>query len=215
MKQHNFIDDNTSINSYISDLCENSSISSEYGCRICTEPVDNKMKFCKCLGYVAIVHKECLIKWLSISKKDHCEICNYKFNLKITQKFILTNLFFIIIFILGTIFAYLYTYLNTQNNDPHINLLSGSTIILLIVLAINNNKHLFIKKTIDINEDNSENDYENNENLLTEEITDNLDNNSDNNLNFHPLIITDDRYIPISQTNTSNLAPTESDRLLE
>jgi len=215
MKQNNFIDDNTSLNSYISDLCDNSSISSEYGCRICTEPVDNEMNFCKCSGYVAIVHKECLLKWLYISKKDHCEICNYKFNLKITQTFIWTNIFFISIFILGTIFAYLYTYLNTQNNDTSIYLLSGLTIILLIVSAINNNKHLFINRIIDINEYNSENDYENNENSLTEEITDNLDNNSDNNLNFHPLIITDERYIPVSQTNTSNLVPTESDRLLE
>jgi len=215
MKLNNIIDDTTSLTSYIS---SHSSISSGHGCRICTEPVDNEIKFCKCSGYVAIVHKECLLKWLSISNKDHCEICNYKFNLKIIKKVIWTNVFFISIFILGTILAYLYTYLNTHNNDTSIYILTGITIIILIVSAINNNKHLFLNKIIDINEYNSEHHYEDNENLLIQEITDNSDNNSDNNLNFHPLIITDDQYIAASQTNTNNTEPTEpteTDRLLE
>ena len=210
MKQNNLIDDNTSLNSHIS---SHSSISSGHGCRICTEPVDHEIKFCKCSGYVAIVHKECLLKWLSMSNKDHCEICHYKFNLKITQNLIWSNVFFMSIFIFGTIFAYLYTYLNTHNNDTSIYILSGMTIIILIVSAINNNKYLFLNKIIDINE-YTENDYQDNENSLPAEITDNLDSNSDNNLNFHPLIITDEHYIPVSQTN-NNTTPTESDRLLE
>ena len=46
-------------------------------CRICLEP--GGQTFCRCKGTAGNVHQECLLKWLEVSRRDHCEICNYTF----------------------------------------------------------------------------------------------------------------------------------------
>ena len=94
--------------------------------------IENEMYFCKCSGYVAIIHKECLLKWLSMIKTQ-CEICNHKFDLHISKQYIWTNVLLMSIFILVTITAYLYTFLFTKNNDVSIYILSALTTVLLIV----------------------------------------------------------------------------------
>jgi len=47
-------------------------------CRICFEP-DNLIQPCNCTGTAAHVHKECLMKWLKVSKKQECEICRFQY----------------------------------------------------------------------------------------------------------------------------------------
>ena len=207
MKLNTLLEDNTSVNSYSSINTEqdNLSISSGHGCRICTEPVENEMYFCKCSGYVAIIHKECLLKWLSMSNKTQCEICNHKFDLHISKQYIWTNVLLMSIFILVTITAYLYTFLFTKNNDVSIYILSALTTVLLIVSAIRNNKKLFIKKIIDVDEYYEQTQFKENISSC---------NQRDLHLNFHPLIINENQNLSINNT-LSEEETTESDRLLE
>lgn len=46
-------------------------------CRICLE--EGGHTFCKCSGTSALVHEECLLKWLHVSKRKRCEICKEPF----------------------------------------------------------------------------------------------------------------------------------------
>ncbi|KAI7905092.1 uncharacterized protein BX663DRAFT_549940 [Cokeromyces recurvatus] len=51
-------------------------------CRVCrsgptiTQPLFHP---CKCSGSIRFVHQECLLQWLSHSKKKYCELCKYRF----------------------------------------------------------------------------------------------------------------------------------------
>lgn len=48
-------------------------------CRICYE--DGEMVSpCKCSGTTGHVHKECLLKWLYISRRTDCEICHFVYS---------------------------------------------------------------------------------------------------------------------------------------
>ena len=86
-----------SINSPSNSICLTSSLSStssQLNCRICLMPVEphHIKNYCLCTGTVGVYHKSCQLKWLIISNKDSCEVCNYKFNFKkeyrINYKFI-------------------------------------------------------------------------------------------------------------------------------
>lgn len=46
-------------------------------CRICLE--DGGRHFCACTGSCALVHTECLQKWIDVSHRDTCEICLAKY----------------------------------------------------------------------------------------------------------------------------------------
>lgn len=48
-------------------------------CRICLEP--GGQAFCKCKGSSGLVHHACLKKWLQVSHRETCEICQYKFKM--------------------------------------------------------------------------------------------------------------------------------------
>uniref|UniRef100_A0A8D8WH84 E3 ubiquitin-protein ligase MARCH3 n=1 Tax=Cacopsylla melanoneura TaxID=428564 RepID=A0A8D8WH84_9HEMI len=50
-------------------------------CRICHEDDTNEKLIspCECIGTLAMVHTNCLEKWLSTSNTDRCEICKYAF----------------------------------------------------------------------------------------------------------------------------------------
>lgn len=52
-------------------------------CRICLE--DGGQHFCSCSGSCALVHIECLQKWIDVSHRDSCEICLAKYTFP--QKF--------------------------------------------------------------------------------------------------------------------------------
>jgi len=66
------------------DVCSHGSEISvhEQTCRICYEPggVEN---LCNCSGSMRYVHEECLVKWLQVSGRRTCELCNVE--LKIVQ----------------------------------------------------------------------------------------------------------------------------------
>ena len=49
-------------------------------CRICLEPND-LISVCNCDGTSKWVHEECIKKWVSIRRRDTCEICNAKYTL--------------------------------------------------------------------------------------------------------------------------------------
>lgn len=40
---------------------------------------DKLIKPCKCEGTNYSVHRKCLSKWISTSKKDYCQVCNYQY----------------------------------------------------------------------------------------------------------------------------------------
>ena len=56
-------------------------------CRICLE--EGGGHFCSCTGTCALVHAECLQKWIDISGRDKCEIClaRYQFPKKCSPRF--------------------------------------------------------------------------------------------------------------------------------
>lgn len=43
-------------------------------CRICLE-TGELMSVCQCSGTCKYVHKECIDKWIGVSRKTHCELC--------------------------------------------------------------------------------------------------------------------------------------------
>ena len=51
----------------------------EVSCRICLEPGGNMLQPCDCSGSSANIHKDCLVKWLKMSKRTSCEICLYEY----------------------------------------------------------------------------------------------------------------------------------------
>jgi len=56
-----------------------STASGEAACRICLEPGGEMLQPCDCSGSAANVHKDCLVKWLKISKRTSCEICLFEY----------------------------------------------------------------------------------------------------------------------------------------
>ena len=54
-------------------------------CRICYMN-NNLEKFCDCKGSIEFMHRECLLKWIKRSKSLNCELCNKKYNIKLTRK---------------------------------------------------------------------------------------------------------------------------------
>lgn len=58
-------------------------------CRICLE--EGGGHFCSCTGTCALVHPECLQKWIDISKRDTCEIClaKYHFHKRFSPRFLI------------------------------------------------------------------------------------------------------------------------------
>ena len=48
-------------------------------CRICLETGGEMIQPCDCSGSAALVHKDCLVKWLKISKRTSCEICLFEY----------------------------------------------------------------------------------------------------------------------------------------
>ena len=48
-------------------------------CRICLEEEGDMIQPCNCRGSLANVHPDCLVRWLNISHKTECEICNFKY----------------------------------------------------------------------------------------------------------------------------------------
>merc|ERR1712218_31984 len=52
-------------------------------CRVCRceGTVDRPLLHpCICTGSIKFIHQECLVQWLKYSKKEFCELCNYRFS---------------------------------------------------------------------------------------------------------------------------------------
>ena len=52
-------------------------------CRVCRcEGTPDRPLFhpCICTGSIKWIHQECLVQWLKYSKKEFCELCNYRFS---------------------------------------------------------------------------------------------------------------------------------------
>ncbi|XP_023333010.1 E3 ubiquitin-protein ligase MARCH6 [Eurytemora carolleeae] len=52
-------------------------------CRVCRcEGTPDRPLFhpCICTGSIKFIHQECLVQWLRYSKKEFCELCNYRFS---------------------------------------------------------------------------------------------------------------------------------------
>eukprot|EP00111_Clytia_hemisphaerica_P002627 TCONS_00007456-protein len=54
-------------------------------CRVCRMEAtqDRPLHYpCVCTGSIKYIHQECLVQWLTHSKKEYCELCNHKFIFK-------------------------------------------------------------------------------------------------------------------------------------
>lgn len=49
-------------------------------CRICYEDEGELITPCQCTGTMAFVHKECIQRWITISKRETCELCHAAFD---------------------------------------------------------------------------------------------------------------------------------------
>ncbi|CAJ0946411.1 unnamed protein product, partial [Mesorhabditis belari] len=49
-------------------------------CRVCRNDEGHLYYPCLCTGSIKFVHQECLVEWLKYSKKEVCELCNYKYS---------------------------------------------------------------------------------------------------------------------------------------
>jgi hypothetical protein len=52
-------------------------------CRVCRcEGTHDRPLFhpCICTGSIKFIHQECLVQWLRYSRKEYCELCNYRFS---------------------------------------------------------------------------------------------------------------------------------------
>lgn len=67
----------------LKEMCVSSSQSSVC-CRICQDVEDRgeMLSPCLCSGTLAMVHRECLEHWLTVSQAAQCEICHHPFKLE-------------------------------------------------------------------------------------------------------------------------------------
>lgn len=54
-------------------------------CRICYEP-DRLVHICKCDGTMKFVHSECIKKWIEISGRTTCELCDATYRVNVHSK---------------------------------------------------------------------------------------------------------------------------------
>jgi hypothetical protein len=114
-------------------------------CRVCLED-ESSGKFvspCKCKGDLANIHEKCLIRWIEVSERTECEICNQPYQKREVLSFqpskyakgccycslqqIRSSLFFLIL----SMFALLFT-----NPDDLLIMTSCTTITLFMASAI-------------------------------------------------------------------------------
>ncbi|KHJ88490.1 zinc finger, C3HC4 type [Oesophagostomum dentatum] len=48
-------------------------------CRICQSESGEMVRPCACAGTMGDIHEACLSRWVAMSNKDHCEICQEKY----------------------------------------------------------------------------------------------------------------------------------------
>merc|ERR1712142_856070 len=66
-----------------------STSSSVASCRICRDGGGSSSPLrgvCRCAGSCALVHRECLEKWLSTSNHTSCEVCGFKYQVVVKTK---------------------------------------------------------------------------------------------------------------------------------
>ncbi|XP_044753433.1 E3 ubiquitin-protein ligase MARCHF3-like isoform X2 [Coccinella septempunctata] len=69
---------------YVSFLDSETSLDSDsFMCRICHggESVDDLLMPCRCRGSVALVHLQCLERWLMESSRSYCELCQHHYEI--------------------------------------------------------------------------------------------------------------------------------------
>lgn len=75
----------------IANTTSSTSIGSVVVCKICADSTGEKLfEPCRCSGSMSSIHHSCLVKWLAMSGRKHCEICTYKYRM---SKAPLPNLF--------------------------------------------------------------------------------------------------------------------------
>ena len=136
-----------------------SSNGSNLYCRICLMPVEpcHIKNYCLCSGSTGVYHKSCQLKWLIISNKDKCEVCNYTFNFKkeygINYKFV-----FYVIFTFTIIGVFIFYVIFTFKQQ--IMLIMGLFTSLLIITCFNifRTSEFYKLKKIDLIEIENESD---------------------------------------------------------
>ncbi|VDM66838.1 unnamed protein product [Strongylus vulgaris] len=58
---------------------ENSSSVERRACRICQSESGEMVRPCACAGTMGDIHERCLSRWVAMSNKDQCEICQEKY----------------------------------------------------------------------------------------------------------------------------------------
>ena len=110
-------------------------------CRICYDEISEVKYFCKCKNENAYIHKKCLIKWLQISGNTKCEICNFPYIIKYSNKkrnILLSFMFFCISIIILIGYCLVIFFLKRIN----ITILTLILVILEFIFAYNISKYI-------------------------------------------------------------------------
>ena len=112
-------------------------------CRICYEPVEEKILFCNCKGSLGYIHQDCLLKCFDIEPKKinlcgiiekKCDLCKTDINVKIYKAKSYYFIFFLcFVLFLTTIFV-IYINYNFENYDFDKSFFYGVLIIILGIL---------------------------------------------------------------------------------
>ena len=114
----------------------------ENECRICYEPVKEKILFCDCKGSQGYIHQECLLKCLNIDVKKinlcgiiekKCELCQKDITVKITKDYYYYVILFLCFMLFMSVSYVLFEEYNFQNSDFDTSFFYG---ILILILGI-------------------------------------------------------------------------------
>ena len=114
----------------------------ENECRICYEPVKEKILFCDCKGSQGYIHQECLLKCLNIDVKKinlcgiiekKCELCQKDITVKITKDYYYYVILFLCFMLFISVSYVLFEVYNFQNSDFDTSFFYG---ILILILGI-------------------------------------------------------------------------------
>ena len=104
-------------------------------CRICYEadPDGELISVCGCTGSLALVHKECIEKWIRISKRKNCEICHQPYTIDVKTLIEYSAIFFIFLGSCASLThaLFMWHHIAAYPNDPW-----GVLMVALMVNAI-------------------------------------------------------------------------------
>lgn len=146
------------------------SFNSINNCRICFENVDNVVSYCNCKNELAMIHHDCLKKWILLNIKENkeskfsCEICKFEYKLDIKKTKYYYLWYFLILLIISILFI-CYIYIKNINSHGNklkksLKIFSGLIVIIYYVKFLNyifQKEKFKIQKILPVNKNQNNN----------------------------------------------------------